>query len=112
MLEKQPITPVEVVETPITGHGGYRPGSGRKPGVPSKLSGKDILEALENVLGIPYPVQLALNYQQALFGDDAHLKAKYDQLILNKVISDKVDITSNGQSIAPTILLDHREIDE
>ena len=108
MLEKQ--SNAEVVE--VSGHGGYRPGSGRKLGSTQKLSGKDILEALENVLGIPYPVQLALNYQQALFGDDAHLKAKYDQLILNKVISDKVDITSNGQSIAPTILLDHREIDE
>jgi len=102
------VTEVEVTN----GHGGYRPGSGRKLGSTQKLSGKDILEALENVLGIPYPVQLALNYQQALFGDDQHLKAKYDQLILSKTISDKVDITSGGASIAPTILIDYKEIDD
>jgi hypothetical protein len=108
-LEKK--SNVEIIEAP-SGHGGARPGSGRKLGSTQKLSGKDILEALENVLGIPYPTQLALNYQQALYGDDNHLKAKYDHLILNKVVADKIDITSGGNSIAPTILIDHKEIDE
>jgi len=113
-LEKQSFsTPAITTEVEIiSGHGGARPGAGRKLGSTQKLSGKDILEALENTLGIPYPVQLALNYQQALFGDDAHLKAKYDHLILNKVVADKVDITSGGQSLAPTILINTQEIDE
>jgi len=108
MEEKQSL---EIVEAPKK-FGGAQPGAGRPRGSLSKLSAKDILESLENTLGIPFHLQLALNYQQAVYGDDPHLRAKYDQFLLNKVIADKVDITSLGQSIAPTILLDHREIDE
>ena len=93
-------------------HGGVRVGAGRPAGSINKLSGQKILEALENTLGISYPVQLALNYQQALYGDDRHLVQKYDHLILNKVVADKVDITSGGVSIAPTILINTQELDD
>jgi hypothetical protein len=99
--------------TQIMGHGGARPGAGRKPGSVQKLSGQRILEALEQANnGIPYEVVLANDFLQARYGDDRHLVAKYHQLILNKVIADKVDITSGGVSIAPTILINTQELDE
>jgi hypothetical protein len=89
--------------------GGPRPGSGRPLGSKQKLSGQALLEALEDTLGVPYPVQLANNYLNAL-ATDRGLVAKYDQLFLNKVIADKVDITSNGQSIAPQLVFTPSEI--
>jgi hypothetical protein len=90
-------------------NGGVREGAGRPKGSTNKLSATSILEALEDTLGIPYEVQLANNYLQALH-EDKHLVAKYDQLFLNKVIADKVDITSNGQAIQPTLNFAPKEI--
>lgn len=84
--------------------GGKREGAGRKHGAIQKLSGRDILDAIERTLGIDFPTQIALNYQQVLYGDDARLKLEYDKLILGKVVADKVDITSNGHAIAPPII--------
>ena len=96
-----------------SGHGGVREGSGRKLGSTQKLSAKEILAAITTANnGVPYEVILANDFLAARFEDDKHLVAKYHQLILSKVIADKVDITSNGQSIAPTILLDYKELDE
>lgn len=91
-------------------HGGARPGAGRIAGTTNKITGKDLLEALEDTLGIPYPVQLANNYLNAL-NTDRGLAAKYDQLFLNKVIADKVDITSNGETLQqPTLNFAPKEI--
>jgi hypothetical protein len=90
-------------------NGGVREGAGRPKGSLNKISGAALLEALEDTLGVPYPVQLANNYLQALH-EDRHLVAKYDQLFLNKVVADKVDITSNGQSIAPQLNFAPKEI--
>jgi len=92
-------------------HGGIRPGSGRKLGSTQKLSAKEILEAIEQTAnGVPYEMILANDFLAARYGDDKHLVAKYHQLILSKVIADKVDITSNGQSIAPIIEIAGQEI--
>jgi len=111
----QSTTLVEVREPrpPAPGNGGYRPGSGRKPGSTQKLSGQNILDAVLTLNnGVPYEMILVNDFLAARSEDDRHLVAKYHQLILNKVIADKVDITSNGQQIAPTILLDYQEIDD
>jgi hypothetical protein len=90
--------------------GGVREGAGRPLGSKQKLSGAALLEALEDTLGIPYALQLANNYLNALH-EDRHLVAKYDQLFLNKVIADKVDITSNGQTLqVPTLNFAPKEI--
>ena len=90
--------------------GGAREGAGRPLGSKQKLSGQALLEALELTLGVPYPVQLANNYLNAL-ATDRGLVAKYDQLFLNKVIADKVDITSNGQTLqAPQLNFAPKEI--
>lgn len=91
--------------------GGVRPGAGRPAGSLNKLSGGALLEAIEQANnGVPYEVTLANDFLNARFGDDQHLVAKYHQMILSKVIADKVDITSNGQSIAPVIELTATEI--
>ena len=84
--------------------GGKREGAGRKHGAIQKISGRDILDAIERTLGIDFPTQIALNYQQVLYGDDARLKLEYDRMLLSKVVADKVDITTNGHSIAPPII--------
>jgi hypothetical protein len=99
-LEQQTNSQVDTAKT----WGGKREGAGRKHGAIQKLSGREILEAIERTLGIDFPTQIALNYQQALYGDDARLKLEYDRLILSKVVADKVDITSNGQTIAPPVI--------
>jgi hypothetical protein len=85
-------------------NGGVRPGAGRPKGSIAKLSGQRILEAIEQVEGIPYEVTLANDFIAARYSDDKHLVAKYHQLILNKVVADKVDITTNGQSLPAPIL--------
>jgi len=100
----------EVVEKPKWG--GARAGAGRPRGALTRLYAGDLLDELEIALGVPYAQQLANNYLQVVYSDDTRLRAEYDRMFLSKVIADKVDITSNGQSIAPTILLDHKEIDE
>ena len=108
--EKQSIE--NQVDVPGKRFGGAQPGAGRPRGSLSKLSAKDILESLENTLGLPYAVQLALNYQQAIWSDDLTLRARYDQMILSIVVADKIDITSNGASIAPIIEIATKEISD
>jgi hypothetical protein len=108
-LEKQS----SVVEVATSGHGGLRSGSGRKPGSTQKLSGKDILEAIEQASnGMPYATILANDFLAARYEDDRHLVAKYHQLILGKVVADKIDITTNGQSIAPQLTFIAEELPE
>jgi hypothetical protein len=108
MEEKQS---VEILEPPKKKFGGAQPGAGRKPGTTNKLSAAALLEALDDALGIPYEKQLANNYLNALHEDRA-LVQKYDQLFLSKVIADKIDITSNGVSIAPQLNFNTKEIDD
>jgi len=107
--EKQSESTTEIVEPPKK-NGGSRIGAGRPKGSINKISGQAILEAFENTLGIPFEIQLALNYQQALYGEDKYLLNKYDTLILNKVVSDKVDITTNGQSLNVQLTFPTREL--
>ena len=102
----------EFKEITVKKNGGVREGAGRPKGSINKISGQAILEAINDTLGIPFEIQFALNYQAALYGDDRYLLNKYDTLVLNKVVSDKIDVTTNGQNIAPVILLDYKEIDE
>ena len=93
-------------------HGGVREGSGRKLGSTQKLSAKEILEAITTANnGVPYEVILANDFLAARYEDDKHLVAKYHQLILSKVIADKVDITSNGETLqSPTLNFAPKEI--
>ena len=92
--------------------GGAREGAGRPKGTLNKLSGQRILEAIEQQNnGIPYEVTLANDFLAARYDDDKHLVAKYHQLILSKVVADKVDITSNGETLqVPTLNFAPKEI--
>jgi hypothetical protein len=93
-----------------SGHGGLREGSGRRAGSTNKLTASALLKALDDVLGVPYERQLANNYLNALH-EDRHLVQKYDQLFLSKVIADKIDITSNGETLqVPTLNFAPKEI--
>jgi hypothetical protein len=92
------------------GHGGPRPNSGRKLGSTQKLSAVTLLDALDTALGVPYEVQLANNYMNAVLTDRG-LAMQYDRIFLNKVIADKVDITSNGLGfVPPTIIIAAQEL--
>jgi len=91
--------------------GGKREGAGRPKGLLTRISAGEILEEIENVVGLPFATQLALCYQQALYGDDDRLKLEYNRLILSKVVADKVDITSNGETLqSPTLNFAPKEI--
>jgi len=90
--------------------GGARPGAGRPKGLLTRISAGEILEEIEKVVGLPFATQLALCYQQALYGDDDRLKLEYNRLLLSKVVADRIDITSNGQSIAPTLQFGRSEL--
>jgi len=91
--------------------GGKREGAGRPKGLLTRISAGEILEEIEKVVGLPFATQLALCYQQALYGDDDRLKLEYNRLILSKVVADKVDITSNGETLqVPTLNFAPKEI--
>lgn len=106
---------IEVIE-PKSGRGGARLGAGRPRDPSAKNLRKEFFEAI-NVQQEVVDLQRLWN----IFKQQAEAKA-YDgntedlQWIFSRIIpvpkEQDIDITSNGQSIAPTILLDHREIEE
>lgn len=79
--------------------GGYRPGSGRKKGMLQKLSGSEILKQIQRTTGKRFEELLAEHYKLAYTMQDWNAVRDYEKTILSKVVSDKVDITTNGQSI-------------
>jgi len=100
------------LEKHSNGHGGARPGAGRVAGTTNKITAKELIEALDDALGVPYERQLANNYINAL-NTDRQLVAVYDRLFLTKVIADKVDNTSKGQTLpAPTLQFTPKELPE
>jgi len=104
---------VEILEEPKKKFGGAQLGAGRKPGTTNKLSAVTILNEIEaKSNGLPYETILANDFLAARFSGDEMLIHKWHQLILSKVIADKVDITTNGQSIAPTLTFAKQELPE
>ena len=109
MEEKQS---VEILEEPKKKFGGAQPGAGRKLGTTNKLSAVTILNEIEaKSNGLPYETILANDFLAARFSGDEMLIHKWHQLILSKVIADKVDITSNGLGfVPPTIIIAAQEL--
>jgi hypothetical protein len=101
-------------EAPKKKFGGAQPGAGRKPGTTNKLSAVTILNEIEaKSNGLPYETILANDFLAARYSGDETLIHKWHQLILSKVIADKVDITSNGETIAaPTLNFAPKELPE
>lgn len=92
-------------------NGGYRPGSGRKKGSTQKLSAQKILQEIAKK-DKPFAIGLAEDYHAARMSGDQHLVVKYQQMILNKVVADKVDVdhTSMGQPLTAMFQFPQREL--
>jgi len=68
--------------------GGYRPGSGRKPGSRDQISIRNLLDALDQRTGgHKYEDLLVEDFLEARVKGDDTLTLKYHNLILNKVMS-------------------------
>lgn len=92
-------------------NGGWRPGAGRKKGQIQKLSAQSILKEIAKK-DKPFAVGLAEDYHNARQSGDTHLVVKYQQMILNKVVADKVDVdhTTLGQPLTATFQFPQREL--
>ena len=72
--------------------GGARPGSGRKPGTTNKISATQILASIETETGLEFGTLLAQGYAEAIQTNDRATRLKYEQMILNKVVAEKVEV--------------------
>lgn len=91
--------------------GGPRKNSGRKHGQKQKLSALQILNEIAK-RDKPFAVGLAEDYHNARMSGDRHLVVKYQQMILNKVVADKVDVdhTTMGQPLTTVFKFPHQEL--
>jgi hypothetical protein len=96
---------------PKKGRGGARPNSGRKVGSTQKLSAQRLLHEIAK-RDKPFAIGLAEDYHNARMSGDQHLVVKYQQMILNKVVADKVDVdhTTLGQPIQTVFNFPQREL--
>lgn len=95
------------------GRGGARPNSGRKIGSTVKLSAQEVLNEIAR-RDVPFAVGLAEDYIRARHSGDMHIIQRYQQMILSKVIADKVetDITSGGKPFQAIFNFPTVEIDD
>lgn len=93
-----------------TKKGGYRPGAGRKKGAIQKLSGSELLKQIQRTTGKRFEQLLAEHYKLAYEMGDWQAVRDYEKAILSKVISDKVDITSNGETLNAVYTFTQREL--
>lgn len=91
--------------------GGHRPNSGRKLGHRQKLSAMTLLAEIAK-RDKPFAVGLAEDYHNARTSGDKNLIVKYQQMILNKVVGDKLDVTSGGMPLQPTFYFPSVELPE
>jgi hypothetical protein len=92
MSQEQPST-----EPTVITHGGARRGAGRPKGAPNKITGSTLLAAIAE-RDVPFAQGLAEDYVRARTGGDPHLTLKYQQMIMNKVIADKVEVDVTDQN--------------
>lgn len=103
-----PDTPNNAIKNPKLSRkgltGGARAGSGRKKGSGNKLTAAALLREIDLTLGVPFEKQLATNYHTAILDQDKVIIAKYDALIISKVVADKseIDVTTDGNPIQGT----------
>lgn len=72
--------------------GGFRPGSGRKAGVTSKLTAKELLAQCEAVVGKPFAVSIMEGYRNSILDGDYKVRTTYEKMILEKVATTMFDI--------------------
>ncbi len=90
--------------------GGKRPNSGRKKGMIQKLSGSELLKQIQRTTGKRFEVLLAEHYKRAFDEQDWQAVRDYEKTILSKVIADKVDVTTDGQSLNAYFNFTQREL--
>lgn len=98
---------------PKKGRGGARPGGGRKQGSTNKLSAQNLLQEIAK-RDKPFAIGLAEDYHNARLSGDTHLIVKYQQMILNKVVADKVDVdhTTMGQPLTAVFNFPKQELSD
>ena len=77
--------------------GGYRPGSGRKPGSTTKVRLEDLIQDVETATNMPFTQRVALNYAMAIDRSDWARVENYDKALLKKMVADlsQVEITED-----------------
>lgn len=85
---------------PVKGKkGGARAGSGRPKGATQRISIVSILETIESKTGgIPYDELLIEDFLQARSDGDSVAIMKYHQMLLNKIVADKSEVTLNDMT--------------
>lgn len=74
-------------------YGGVRAGAGRPKGSGNKVSIDSLMEDIEKTIGKSYTEQLASNYSNAINRSDWARVENYDKAFLNKLVSDKSEVT-------------------
>ena len=82
----------QIPRNKISSRGGARPGSGRKPGTTNKISATQILASIETETGLEFGTLLAQGYAESIQSNDRATRLKYEQMILNKVVAEKVEV--------------------
>lgn len=110
MSQEKPILPNNQVQAKSK-WGGPRKNSGRKVGQRQKLSALTILQEIAK-RDKPYAVGLAEDYHAARTSGDLNLAHKYHQMILNKVVADKIDVdhTTMGQPLTAMFKFPQKEL--
>jgi hypothetical protein len=91
-------------------HGGKRPGAGRKKGMIQKLSGSELLKQIQRTTGKRFEQLLAEHYRDSFLREDWNAVRDYEKTILSKVIADKVDVTTNGESLNANFKFTQQEL--
>jgi hypothetical protein len=90
--------------------GGKRPNAGRKKGMLQKLSGSEILKQIQRTTGKRFEQLLAEHYLESILRHDHQAVRDYEKTILSKVVADKVDVTTNGESFNANFRFTHQEL--
>lgn len=90
--------------------GGKRPGAGRRKGMIQKLSGSELLKQIQRTTGKRFEQLLAEHYRDSYLREDWQAVRDYEKTILSKVIADKVDVTTNGESLNANFRFTHEEL--
>jgi hypothetical protein len=85
----------------ISSRGGVREGAGRPKGSSNKVSGKELLEAAEQIIGKPFVVSLMEGYRDTILDNDRKHREVYEKIIIDKVSSNlfDVEVTDNAEAL-------------
>ena len=92
--------------------GGKRPGAGRRKGMIQKLSGSELLKQIQRTTGKRFEQLLAEHYRDSFLREDWNAVRDYEKTILAKVIADKVDVTTNGESLNANFNFPQKELSD